>query len=225
MRVINKTRYDTRTLRSIFCAVHGDMARKLDTWQHLCVTIVYSRRRRRHRFNEETQKIEHYLDSGGPTNMNGNAAYSGYRMRLRVPRTQVNTLWLAKLFHHEILHNYGKRHSEYPTHLDRKFWATGAEGYRWIIAKHEIPELMDEPPEEPKVKAKPTKEEKQSEAVTRLIARRKAWVTKAKRAATALAKIDKSLRYYQGQGIEVPELAEAPVKTAAKRRRRKRRKK
>jgi hypothetical protein len=221
MRIINKTHYDTRTLRSIFCAVHSDMATKLDTWQHLYVTVVYSRRVARHTWNEDDRKIDKHYESGGPTNMSGHASYNGYRMKLCIPRTQVNTLWLAKLFHHEILHNYGKRHREYPQHLGRAMWKTGAEGYRWIIEKHGIPELMDEPPEPPKP-AKATKEEKQADAVRKLLERRKAWVTKARRAATALAKIDQSLRYYQRQGIEVPEL-DAPVAAKRRRRRRKRR--
>jgi hypothetical protein len=218
MRVNNKTRYGTRKLRSIFCAVHSDIATPLDTWRHLTVTVVYSRRRRRHRWNDEDERIESYLDDGGPRNMSGHASLDGYSMTLCVPRTHLQSLWLAKLFHHELLHSYGKRHPEYPKSLGSDFWRGDAENYRWILDKHELPELLDEKPEEPPA-PKPTKEAKQLAAVQRLIARRKAWVTKARRAATALAKIDKSLRYYQREGIEVPDL-QAPV--AAKRRRRRR---
>jgi hypothetical protein len=157
----------------------------------------------------------------GPTHMTGCASYNGYNMTLRLPRERVDLLWVAKLFHHEVLHNYGTRHPDYPAHLGRNFWKTDAEPYRWVLEKHGFDQYLEEVKPEPK--AKPTAEEKRAAKVRNLLARRKAWVTKLRRAETALKKIDQSLKYHERQGAEVPEL-QAPTKMAAKRKRRRRKK-
>jgi len=221
VRVENKTNYSTRALRSIFCSVHGDLPRKLPTWRRLTVTIVYAKRMEKWFVEKEDGGKELVPMAHGPTHMTGSASYNGRHMTLRLPRERVDLLWVAKLFHHEILHNFGTRHPDYPAHLGRNFWKTDAEGYRWVIEKHGFEQYLDEVV--PESKAKPTIDEKRDERVQRLLQRRKAWVTKLRRAETALKKIDQSLRYYDKQGVEVPEL-EAPTKMAAKRKRRRRKK-
>lgn len=177
MKVINKTNYNTRTLRSVMCSVHGDFPKRLPTWKHLEVTVVYSR-----------------------SGMSGYASYDGYRMRLRVPKKKVSLLWFAKLFHHEILHSYGLKHKDFQGNIGREMWKD-AEKYQWVVNKHGLQEMLEEV--EP-VKPKPDLRE---EKVRRLMERRKAWATKARRAETALKKIDRSLRYYQKQGLEVPQFS------------------
>jgi hypothetical protein len=215
MKIDNRTEYDTRLIRTMLCLVHKhDTQGRLRTWKRLSVEIRYPRK---------GQGREGY------------AYYSGYNARLYVNSTGFDVERFLAVWRHELWHLHGIKHSDYPPDLR---WArTGGD---WLHARMvELQGRLDAHPDaeyiekhdawlvrpQKKVEApKPTKEQEQAKKVERLLARRKAWLTKAKRATNALAKIDKSLAYYRREGLDVPELEPAPRKAASAPRRKRRKK-
>ncbi len=211
MKIDNRTDYPTRRLRSLLCAVHNAQGKKLPTWGRLVVEIGYRRR--------------------GDRPYTGHAHLNGYFCRLTVPRPTIDVradhpqydrikekegLAVAKfcaLWDHEILHLYGVRHRDFSS---SRMHCKVTDRIRAMIPDGFPDRLAGELP---KAKPKPTLEEKQRAKVDRLLARRKAWIAKAKRALTALEKIDRSLAYYARQGLEVGELEERPKRAARPRRR------
>jgi len=104
VRVLNKTDYPTRAIRSILCAVHSAEPRgRLKQWHQLSVEIVYARRTN--------------WPYTGSAYINGTNAY------LSVPRpgteyangvhTCLAVVKLAALWRHEMWHLYGFEHCDY----------------------------------------------------------------------------------------------------------------
>lgn len=169
MKLRNATHYDTRALRRVLVAVHNDVATgsrgRLRTWRGLVVDVVHGRKH-------------------GYT---GHAYRHGKLARLRLDKARCSVAHLAALWHHELLHLYGIRHADYPCVGNGRYWLP-AERYSDLHARLGLPEHLE--PCAPKPKPKPTIEDQRA----RLEARRRAWVTKQRRATTAIAKIDRALK-------------------------------
>lgn len=193
MKIINQTDYPTPALRSIMVAVHNAEPRgRLKTWARLTVTIRYARK--------------------GDRPYTGNARYNGLRCTLSVPRpattyapgVDVTTLGdaslcrvvrFAALWRHEMWHLYGIRHAAY---TDAIMWCQP----ECVDHVHLGPfaDVHAVPPAS--AKTKPTKTELQAQKVAGLQARRLTWRRKKSRAENAIAKIDRSLRYYDRAGVD-----------------------
>lgn len=99
MKLINETKYDTRTLRSLVCAIHtfeanGGRGHRLRSWKRLTIRIAYAKK--------------------GNRRFTGHAYYHGGYSHLSVPRGTVSVQHLAALWRHELWHLYGIRHCDYP---------------------------------------------------------------------------------------------------------------
>lgn len=217
MKLDNRTKYDTRALRSILCAVHtlDASARatsrnakpngRLRTWAQLVVVVRYARR--------------------GDRPYTGHAYYHGGNATLSIPRerdgaSSCKVRELVALWQHELWHLYRIRHADMPPTVlrcraDAPFVDRVVEYLGAQFADGRVPLAH-----EPVAKPEPTVDERRAIKVARLVARRDAWISKRDRAVRALAKIERSLRYYAATGVEVPAVARAA--RPAKRRRRRR---
>jgi len=210
MRLANATAYRTLDLRAVLCAVHTigaagltgspnarPQSGRLRTWPDLVVAVRYARK--------------------GNRKYTGHAYLSGYHATLSVPRGSCNLRVLVALWQHELWHLYGLRHDAM---ADSVGWCRA----NTLFVERVVTKLGDQfggaLHETVRVPApKPTAADKRVEKVARLVARRDAWLAKQRRAANALAKIERSLRRYEKLGAEV-----APAKAARPKRRRRRNK-
>lgn len=173
MKIINKTRYDTRLLRSIICATYNRLKNTegaLYFWKGLKITITSGRRRR------------HKHLAGGRAGID--APY----MRLFLPTDRCDTADFAFTIDHELLHNYGYDHRKMPT----KRIGDYRDDFRWAAEKYGeyiYPKALKEKPAV----------DLQTRRYERLCQREKTWLSKESRAKKALAKIRKSKRYYENQ--------------------------
>lgn len=177
MRIVNMTQYDTRRLRTLVCACHDDLATaegRLKCWKTLRVEFVYIRK-------EYTTR-----------SISGYAYYYHGPVRIRVPKDSFDVAYAAALIQHELLHVYGYGHKAIG-HTRNRF---RRENYQWAVKKMGTERLLPKPPAPPKPKPKV---DIQQVRYQRLLEREKAWTTKKKRAANALAKIAKQKRYYENQ--------------------------
>lgn len=208
---LNTTRYDTRLLRRIVCAVHNGLARtegRLPQWPGLSIEVRHGKRS----YHDRSWAYGHY-------ELTGRAWWQD--ISLRLPPGRVIVTDVAALVEHELLHCYGHGHDAIGAH----YWKP--EDWKGVPAQLGIDPVLEEAAE---VKVVLTDDERaerrraqQDERVRRLLARRKAWLTKARRAQTALAKIDRALDGYRRRGVEVPEVE--AVRAAARRPRRRQRRK
>jgi len=190
MQITNKTNYDTRTMSRVFRVVFTSVAKSIG--QH---TPHFNRSLRRSLCVEVKYVREGYGYTG--------SARSNW-MILRLPRNELFIPMLAWLFDHEVRHNHGHDHGwkKFPKHMMHVDDEQAMKTHGWVLEKlslthHTITE------NEPEKKPKPTNEEKQAQKIARLLERRKAWLTKKKRADNAIKKINKSLKYYQRQGFDI----------------------
>lgn len=188
MKITNKTQYDTRTMSRVFRTVYTRVAASIGQ-----NTPQFNRRLRK----VLDVEVKYIRDGYGYSGRAG-----GNWMILRIPRKELSIAKLAWLFDHEIRHNHGQDHRDYPQHMmhmegDKKV----AKTHGWVLDKLSLPETITE--QEPEKKPKPTKGEKQAQRISRLLERRKKWLTKKKRADNALKKINKSLKYYEKQGFDI----------------------
>jgi hypothetical protein len=124
-------------------------------------------------------------------------------MHLSVPRN-VPVSYVAGVFEHELYHAFGVRgHADMPSVVND---CAKTHGERWghVARLLGLPERLSYVAKATKPKA--TKGELQLGRVEKLLGREKAWVTKQRRADTALKKIRKSLKHYEREGHSVEEL-------------------
>lgn len=185
MRIIKNTSgYDTRAIKAVFTRVHTFMrsakceGKPAPNWKGLRVKIE-GREDNRH---------------------SGRAFYGGHGydwdIFLTLPRPiKRGTDWaddkgkpntyrvrkLASLIYHELMHTYGYKHAHYNDIRDADLETLYPDNF--VLPA-------------PGPKAEPTKAAAWINKRDRLLARKKAWESKAKRAKNALAKIEKSLKYY-----------------------------
>jgi hypothetical protein len=118
--IANHTRFATRPLRRLICAVHSQLARfegRLPTWDDLLVEV---REARVHGYG-------------------GDAALDGTDVILWLPRP-ARVRRVAYLIDHELLHLHGYRHQRMSSHakawrpaaVARFAWAEGLIGARWM---------------------------------------------------------------------------------------------
>ena len=170
MQIIKNTSgYDTRAIRAVIVMAHNYI-RKFEGRP----APNWSRLR----------VVVRGRDKGN--HVTGCAALHGHGTRwdvcLTVPRPSLDARELLRLAHHELMHTYGYEHSGY---VD----ISEAERAVLIPANYKMPT--------PAPKAKPAPADRKARRVASLIARRKQWQTRIKRAQTALTKIRKSLRLYE----------------------------
>lgn len=168
MKIRNQTKYNSRTLRSIACAVYTDV-RKTEgacwQWGALRIETVTAR-----------------------SGYSGWAHLNGFKMRLRLPPDKLDVAQFAALVEHELYHIYGVAHHKGSMNCWKHY---KPELYQYAVDKIGATHLT---PEAPKPKAKTDATAIRYE---RLLQREQSWLTKAKRAKNALAKIQKSKKYYE----------------------------
>lgn len=167
MKIQNRTRYDTRTLRSLLVLVHNGLAQdegRLRTWGHLAVGVVYSRSGR----------------------SSGWAYLDGSSMQLQLPRGSVLVSSLVWLMAHELSHSYGYRHRQMRGGLSN--WTneqtSAVERFGWRIAEAPAP-------------VKKSRRKTPADHLSSIALRAKRWDAKLRRAQRALAKLRRQERYYQ----------------------------
>lgn len=164
MRLINKTAYDTKDLRKFIAACIRHMGSSPDTE----ITVVYRR--------------------GTSDFVTGWATYTGFKMRLRLPKPgKLRLIDLAYVLEHEVSHNLGVRHSEmsrecfncHPSSTDQlPTWAVGLN----IAVKAP--------------KAKPTMEDRVAKRAAKAVAMLKKWDRKLKLAQTMRLKWCRKVNHY-----------------------------
>lgn len=115
MRVINKTCYDTRLLRSVIVAVHNhekDKRGALRSWDRIRVTVTHSRSS-----GDAAEPLfvvigDDRLRRSG-FGYTGRATLSGSRMTLCIPKRECRVADLIALVRHELWHSYGLRHRDF----------------------------------------------------------------------------------------------------------------
>jgi hypothetical protein len=211
MKLTNETKYDTRILRSIMCAVHADGAAvrigtrnarrkdgRLRTWRALEVKVVYARSRR----------------------YSGYAYYHGMYSLLRVPRGHLSPEHFAALWRHELAHLYGISHQEMGREIYRCHLGEWSRPYAERFGPTIEEKGLHEAPKAPEVEATERREAKLQELrakLARVEAREKAWATKAKRAATGLRTAAKDRRALERKLAKVEEQPVEAFQRAARR--------
>jgi hypothetical protein len=123
VRVKNETRYQTRTLRTIFAAVYRDLSKHegpLPGWRWYVFTVVYG-------------------------NYSGCAPYNGTTQRIRIPKDVANVAEICAIAEHELLHNYGYTHKQMGgMHYPRGDWKAPA-GLPEFISEKPVPKRRKHP--------------------------------------------------------------------------------
>lgn len=187
MKVTNFTRYSGTMLRSVFLSVVAD------------VESVFAARegtKRRAEFIREHCLIDYvYTRQGG---CSGRASLGGGWCRIRVARGEVSLAELIWLVRHEVYHLFGVRHGDMPNavnHWSASGTAAVAEKHAHLVKRYgEI--VKEEPAPE---KRRVSTEEKRVTKLSGIEERIVKWESKRKRAETALKKLQKQRRYYEGQ--------------------------
>jgi hypothetical protein len=112
--------------------------------------------------------------------VSGRASVGGSWSRILIPRASVNKSLLARLLIHELSHNAGLR-------VEREMPKVHTGGVPWAEAL---------PLESKPAKPAPSPGDRIDLILSNLTVREKFWSTKAKRAATALAKLKRQRAYY-----------------------------
>lgn len=173
MKIINKTQYDTRQLRTIICAVYNRVKKTegpLYFWSEQKITITSGRRRRR-------------KHTAG-----GRAGIDAPYMYLYLPIDKCDTADFAWTVEHELLHNYGYGHRKMPA-VD---WGNYRKNYQWAVEQYG--EFLFPKP----LRKKPVVN-LQTKRYEKLCQREAVWLSKLRRAQNALAKIKNGKRYYEKQ--------------------------
>lgn len=192
MRIHNQTAYATRALRSIICAAHQRLAKhegRLSSWSRLQIDVVYGRSRGGDRCSGwatlgRRLEADGYLSlGGGGLQLTDHAG--GRRMRLRLEKpldgkgARVRTL--ATLARHELLHSYGYGHSAFTDD--------------WADPWPELAQLGEFiPVQQPR--AKPPRD-RAAERFAAAQAAERRWLSRLRRAETALKKVRRRLAYYE----------------------------
>lgn len=107
MKLINKTDYDSRVIRSILCAVHTKQSSwgrgRLRSWGWLEITVTYTKPWAWMRPRAEDRIY-----------VTGWATLTGCRMRLHVPREACPVDVFTLVVRHELWHSYGIEHPDMP---------------------------------------------------------------------------------------------------------------
>ena len=134
-----------------------------------------------------------------------------HNMHLGIARN-VSVAKLAATFEHELYHSFGVgEHGDFPPSV----MSCNPEPFEHYPELLGLPEQLSYAVKAQK--PKPTTEELQRKRVEKLLQQRKPWVTKARRAETAIKKIDASLKRYEKQGHDVGELRPAANRKRGKR--------
>lgn len=182
MKITNSTRFETRRIRSIVCAVAARLARsegKLAAWRHMRVAITYTRQFR------------------GPS---GLAAIGGAWIRLRIPSTGCNVAQFAAVVEHELLHSYGHKHDAIGCRITPAHWRA----QDW--AREQFGPVLLLPPRAPKMTPAERVEHVGALAAKRLEllrARLERWERKSKAAARMVAKLRAKVRERERRHLRI----------------------
>lgn len=190
MRTKNETVYATRELRRVACAVHNHVAKaegRLPWWDR---TTLEFRRTKPHTYNAHGEAWRRYARIWLPYRPAQEVVGRGTAPERRCTYAQiVGILW------HEILHLYGYSQKQMH-HGGMAGPATASRDaiYEKLGVARDDTLPMRAPPTP---KPQPTTADKQAAKYERLLVREKLWLTKQKRANTALREIARQKRYYE----------------------------
>lgn len=200
MKLDNRTKYDTRTLRKLLIAVfraQSDVFQaRIPQWKRLKVRISYSRPGsagydRMVRLYESLGQSTLAADvrtrqvAARRRHVSGCAYIQGSWANLRLPSQDVDTHRVAAVWVHELWHIAGSEHAGFPPGVMR----CHLEPFHWV-AEQFGPVLTEAAP-----KPKPVVD---LAAVrrARIEERLSGWESRLKRAQKAVSKLNKQLRYY-----------------------------
>ncbi len=181
MKLVNETRYDTRVLRALLTQVHNREAK--------------IRGRLRTWAHVLTIRIV-YERRGFYT---GRASYDGSRCLLRIPRGSFEAVSFAAIWRHELWHLYGIGHRDY-TEAAMACATSWVEGW---VEPATFSEIV-------KTTVKPSLDERRAAKTISLAERLARWESKKRRAERAIAKIQKSLRYYEQAAGKISTTSSVP---------------
>jgi len=170
MKIIkNTSSFDTGKLRSLFSFIHKQVAQdegRLSYWKTLNIQVQNKR-------TGNSYSGRAYLNKWG----------SGWDMFLSISDgISINSL--SQLFAHELMHNYGYKHHQFPRHpLNEKQMADVKENF-------DVGEMK-------KVAKVKKRINKVAQRYERMLKRQKAWSKKLKLANTNVAKVEKEIRQYE----------------------------
>lgn len=211
MRLVNKTRYRTLALRTLFCAVHRRLA-KIEgrvedwRWRRLQVEVIYARSRFGMRGLATVRGTWMRLTLPRPGQIvSGNFRWTG---DLPVPpgtphddprwapnvRQPPETWTVAALIAHELMHTHGYQHGQFHDH-----------DAEWRDFTAGLPERLPEMPE----RARPPRD-LVAERRARLEAQVARWERRARLARTRLATLRRRLRGYERRATRAGPAAGAP---------------
>lgn len=203
MRINNQTPYPTRALRAIMVAVYREVAANWGPPPRQGIVRIRPRDPRIVRWTGN-DGVQH--EAKRSRSYTGRASLAGHRAVLGIPTTGLDVLQFAHLWRHELFHWYGVRHADYPrgvlyfdTEVTPQIEAKIVERFGVRIE----PEAATVAPVEDKIAAK----------LTALEGRERRWRTVARRATTYLAKIRRSMKYYEAQVAKAAKPSQPSVKT------------
>tara|TARA_A100000172_G_scaffold26811_2_gene15731 strand:+ start:5842 stop:6666 length:825 start_codon:yes stop_codon:yes gene_type:complete len=170
MKIIKNTSgFDTGKLRSLFSFIHRQVAKdegKLSFWKTLNIQVQSK--------TTSTYSGQAYL---------GKYRVEKWDMFLSIS-DEISIGSLSQLFAHELMHNYGYEHHQFPRHPLSK------EQLDDIKANFDISDMK-------KVARAKKRINKVAQRYERMLKRQKAWSKKLKLANTNLAKVEKEIRKYE----------------------------
>jgi hypothetical protein len=196
MKLDNRTKYDTRTLRRILIAVFreqsGVFQARIPQWDRLQVRISYARpgvplymvgALREKGLSDAADAIA----ARRARHVTGCAYVRGRWTELRVPSGVVALDRLAAVWIHELWHIAGSHHEGFPESVMRCHTAP----FAWVV--EQFGATLAEAA--PKPKLKPVRD-LVAERRTRLETRLAGWESRLRRAEKAVSKLNRQLRYY-----------------------------
>lgn len=182
MRIVNKTRYATKELRAIACAVNRETSRtegQMPHWSRLVLTVVYGR-----------------------TGYTGHAW--GARARICLPKREARVREMALVIDHEFHHCRGFGHDKFCTASHDKrphsLWD-------WAVERFG-PTITERPVERP---AKPGRAERYKKKIEALWARMTKREARVKRDQAALKRYAVRLAYLKRKAAEPSPTAPSPT--------------
>jgi len=169
MKIINETRYSTRTLRSIFTETYRRLAKTEGphrAWSRYTFRVTYTRTKA----------------------TSGCAWISGSSAIIRLARNRVRVHLVASLVDHELLHSYGHRHGAIGARWH--FGKANEDSHLWATERFGL--AIEE-----KQKPKPAKTDLQEHRYKLTISGVARWEKKLKTAQTRLKNLRQKARYYE----------------------------
>lgn len=200
MKLDNRTKYDTRTLRKLLIAVFraqsGVFQARIPQWKRLQVHVSYARPGSAHRawlaghytglgMLEDAERIANENAARRLRHVSGCAYVGGVWAELRLPSREVGTAHLAAVWVHELWHIAGSNHDGFPPSVMR----CHTESYQCVADAFGATLTEAAPKPKPVVDLTAVRR-------LRIEERLSGWESRLKRAQKAVSKLKRQVSYY-----------------------------